>query len=220
MPEITLYRGNGACSLIPHIVLRELGVPFQSVVLKWSDKGFQFSSDGNITGGDYRKIHSSGYVPALQVDDEVITENPAILMYLASLAPERNLAGKGDLERAHVVEWLVYLSGSLHGYSYGMLFAPKRFTDDTAQYDAIRQKGRAKIEECYALIDKRLEGREFPVGDGETLVDFNLVIFYYWGRDKKFDMDRYPNYGSVVKRMEAKESLQEAAKDEGINLFF
>jgi glutathione S-transferase len=222
MPDITLYRANGSCSLVAHVLLRELGIPFKAVPMTYNfkERCISGSEDGRITREEYLKIHPQGYCPALTVDGDNITENPAILSYIASLAPERGLAGKEGLDRARVIQWLAFLSGTMHGYAYGMFFAPQRFTDDKARFDAIQQKGRDKVVEINALIEKMLGGREFPVGDAETLADYNLYLFYRWGVERGFDMSPYKSFERIARRVEKKESVKETVKVEGKELVF
>src|SRR5437868_4666137 len=96
-----LYYAPGACSLSPHIALREAGLPFdmQKVDLKTKQ---------TADGGDYTKINTNGYVPALQLDDgQVLTEGPAIVQYIADRKPESGLAPQsGTMERYRLQEVL------------------------------------------------------------------------------------------------------------------
>ncbi|KAK2603981.1 hypothetical protein QQS21_003817 [Conoideocrella luteorostrata] len=219
-PDITLYRANGSCAFVPHSVLKELSVPFNEVLLTWGAKGVE-AADGSLTHDEYRKVHHLGYIPALQVDGTVITEMPAILTYIASLAPERKLLGGNALEQAKATEWMAYLSNSLHGMGFGMLFRPGRFTDDEGRYDQVKERGRAYVRNCYRRIDDLLDGGKYPVGSSESVVDFNLVIFWYWGLKNGFGMrEEYPNYAALVRRMEGRDSVREVAQLEGIQLSF
>ena len=217
MPELTLYRANGACSLAPHAVLKELGLPYQSVIMGSSPKS-SIPHNPALSAEEYRKIHPQGLVPALRVDDDIITENAAILTYLALQNPERKLLGNSDIRQAQVASWLAYITGTLHGQAYGMFLRPGRFTDDEKQLGAIREKGWTKIEDCYAAIEQRLGGRQFAVGDADTVADFYLVIFFIWGATNEFDMSKYPGYGTLVKRMQEKESVKETLQEEGMKL--
>lgn len=75
---LTLFRRNGACSFIPHVILNEIGVPFETIVLDFDKNTRLAAADGSFTHEQYQQIHPSGFVPALKVDGEVITELPAI----------------------------------------------------------------------------------------------------------------------------------------------
>ena len=181
-PKFTLYRANLACSLAPHILLHELQIPFTTVLMTFTPNGVA-SADGSLSASDYRNTNHAGLVPALHVSDgsgdagAIITENPAILTYIASLKPERELFGKNALERAKVYSWLCWLSGTLHGYGYGMILRPGRFTDDEAARVGVVQKGRKTVEESYERIEECLEGKgEYLVGEGFTVADVNLRV--------------------------------------------
>lgn len=220
MPELTLYRANGSCALGPHCLLTELGVPFKTILMKFGPDGVE-AADGSISHQEYLSIHPAGYVPALMVDGEVITEMPAVLNYISSLAPDKNLSGEDAFQRAKVVEWTAWLSGSLHAVAYGMRFRPGRFTDNLDLYPEVRQKGEDYVEKAYARINERLRGRVFAVGSADTVVDYNLVIFWHWGQEIGLQMhERFPNYGALVERMESKESVAKVINTEGMRLAF
>lgn len=223
MPALTFYRGNGACSFGLHVLLRELNIPFDTVLMKYDPVTSWSSVDDSLTNEAYRKIHPAGYVPCLVADSQPITENPAIFTYVALLAPpERSdslLGASSPLNRARVVEWMTWLSGSLHGYGYGMFFKPVRFSDDASQHEIIRERGAGLIRAAYDRIEGRLEGRDFFVGDAETIVDYYATIFWYWGRKYGFEVkEKYPNYTRLVARMEQKASLRAAAEEESVPL--
>jgi glutathione S-transferase len=171
-----------------------------------------------------QEVNPSGYVPALKVDEKILTEMPALLTYIPTLRASMNggrLLGADDLQRANVIQWLAWLSGTLHGRAFGMAFRPGRFTDDAAQHEAVRQKGRRTAEECYGGIEKYLHGRDFFVGDTVTVVDFNAMVFWRWGLEIGVPMyEKYPMYTALVRRMEGLESVQAAAAAEGLRMFF
>ncbi|KAK4093838.1 hypothetical protein Purlil1_2172 [Purpureocillium lilacinum] len=221
MPQLTLYRANGACSFVPHAILEELGIDFTTVLLKRGPDGFD-AADGSLTNTEYRKtIHHMGYVPALRVNNEdIITEMPAILTLISSLAPERGLSGDSLVQRAKVLEWLAWLSGSLHGMGFGMRFRPARFTNDENLHETVRERGKSLVDAGFSRIDKLLDGKVFPVGEKETVVDYNLVIFWYWGREIGLSLDKFPRYAGLIKRMEAKESIKRVAAIEEKKLYF
>jgi glutathione S-transferase len=184
-----------------------------------ADRRTWVAIDGSITMDEYRAtIHPHGYVPVLKVDNEIITENVAILTFIATLAPERHLLGRTDLERARVTEWMAWTSGMLHGYGFGMLFRPQRFVDDEALFEGVRDKGRTVIRNGFERIDARLQsGGEFPVGDGETTVDYQLLNFYFWGVQNGFGMEEYTHYTALVRRMIAKESVKTTIAQETLS---
>lgn len=222
MPSnIVLYRKDGACSFIPHALLNELGIPYQSVVLDLKDGAMQ-AADGSLSNEEYRKIHPSAYVPALQVDGQIITELPAVLTYISDLAPERKLFGSTPMEKAKVYEWLAWLSGTLHAQGYGALWRPKRFTDDDAEnvHKAITEKGRSNIMAVYTRIEHRIEGPH-AVGGEFTVVDLGLHTFWRWGAlrigiDQNDFAKQFPKYTALVKGVEKMDSVQKTLQEENL----
>lgn len=221
MPQLTLYRANGSCSLVPHMLLNELEIPFKEVLLKFAADGAT-SADGSFTHEDYLKIHPLGYVPALKIDDQVLTENPAIQTYIATNAPEKKLLGDSPIERARVAEWLAYVSSTLHGYGIAMSVIPNRFTDNEEHHEMIKKKGQKKLLDCFEEVNRRLGDREFAVGSHETVADYYLFYFYLLARSPFFGikMAHLESYTRLAKRMAQKTSVKAAMEKEGLSLAF
>ncbi|KAF5987731.1 glutathione S-transferase GST-6.0 [Fusarium bulbicola] len=220
MPKLTLFRANGSCSLIPHAILRHHKIPFTAVRLKFGPDGVE-AADGSFSNAQYRSIHPRGYVPALTVDNEVITEMPAILSFISSLVPKENLLGIGIVQQAKVLEWLVFLSGTLHGLGYGAWLRPGRFSDDVTAQGDIRAKGREVIHESFRRIEDGLKNREFIVGNALTVVDFNVYIFARWAHEVEIDLGKeYSQYYEHVRKIERIDGVREAVENEGLKCVF
>src|SRR3954464_10549360 len=116
--HMKLYYSPGACSLSPHIVLREAGLAFQPVLAATKTHKLE-------DGTDYYGINPLGYVPLLELDDGArLREGPAIVQYLADLVPNRNLApANGTLQRYRLQEWLTFIGTEIHK-TYSPLFNP------------------------------------------------------------------------------------------------
>ncbi|KAF2623787.1 glutathione S-transferase [Macroventuria anomochaeta] len=224
MPELTLYRKDGACSFVPHALLRHLAIPFKAIVMREGPDGYE-AADGSLTHAEYLNINPLGYVPVLIVDGEVITEMPAILTMIAHLAPDqeagREMLGRTPLEKARVVEWMAWLSGSLHSLGFAAFWREYRFVEEHSEcYPPVKEKGRKVIKQCFERIDKRLKGRNYAVGDAFTVVDFNLYLFWRWGNDIGFNMkERFPHYGLVLQNTEKLDSIRGAVREEGLSLY-
>ncbi|KAM0302900.1 hypothetical protein ACHAPM_003685 [Fusarium culmorum] len=220
MPKLTLYRTNGSCSLIPHAILLHYKIPFTTIRLKSGPNGYE-AADESFTNAEYRAIHPRGYVPALAVDNEIITEMPAILSYISSLIPKENLMGITSFQNAKVMEWLVFLSGTLHGLGYGAWLRPGRFSDDLSAHGEIRAKGKNIIHESFKRIDDGYRGHQFAIGKHLTVVDFNVYVFARWAHEVDIDLEReYPFYYQHLKRIEELEGVRDAVKVEELNLAF
>ncbi|EXM17215.1 Glutathione S-transferase, N-terminal [Fusarium oxysporum f. sp. vasinfectum] len=219
-PEFTLYRANGSSSLITHAILRHYKIPFTAVQLKFGPNGLE-AADGSFSNAQYRSIHPRGYVPALAVNSEVITEMPAILSYISSLLPKENLLGFGPVEQAKVLEWLVFLSGTLHGLGYGAWFRPGRFSADVTAHDKIRASGREVIHESFKRIDNGVKDCEFIVGNALTVVDFNVYAFARWAHEVEIDLKtEYVHYYEHVRKIEKMQGMKEAIKVEELKTLF
>lgn len=205
MPELTLYRANESCAFVPHAILLHYGIPAKTIRMKFGPDGYE-AADGSFTQAEYRSIHSSGYVPALIVDEEVVTELPAVVAFISSLIPERNLMGREGLDRARVSEWLNWLSGTVHGLGFAMIRRPNRFSNDETTFESIRAKGMEVMRKCFDRIESRMEGKEWAVGNAITAVDFYLYIFLRWGKEIGIDMEKdYPvcsQFGANVEKLE------------------
>ncbi|KAF5637308.1 glutathione S-transferase [Fusarium tjaetaba] len=218
--NLTLYRANGTCSLIPHAILRHYKIPFIAIELEFGPNGLE-RVDGSSSNAEHRSLHPRIYVPALLIDKEFITEMPAVLSFISSLIPEENLFGIGPIQQAKVLEWLVFLSGRLHGLGYGAWLRPGRFSDDVTAHDKIRANGRDVIHESFKRIDEGLENRDFIVGDALTVVDFNVYIFARWAHEVGIDLEKeYSHYYEHVRKIERMEGVRKAVGSEELEFAF
>ncbi|KAI0975904.1 glutathione S-transferase [Xylaria arbuscula] len=223
MSQITLYHVNGACSLVPHIFLNLLGVPFKSVPMRFrpGDNGLE-AVDGSLSNAEYRKINPAGYVPVLVVDGEVITEQIAVLTMIGLLAPNKEDAaayfGRDLLGKVRVTEWMAWLSDTLHSQGFGAFLHPQRFVERKEDlYPPVKAHGLETIHYSYDIIEKRLGDRTYVVGDHLTVVDLFVYVLWGWGaRLAKIDMkSNYPAYGKLVQRVEALQGVRSAVEEEG-----
>lgn len=165
---LKLYYTPGACSLSPHIALREAGLAFE---LEKVDLRAKKTSEGR----DYTGVNPKGYVPALALDDgTLLTEGVAIVQYIADLVPERRLAPKcGTMDRVHLWEWLNFIATELHK-GVSPLYRPQA-TDDLKQF--VRDRVASRL----GVMGKHLEKRKFLVGDGFTVADgYALYALRSW----------------------------------------
>lgn len=209
MTKIHLYMCPGSCALAPHIILRHSDLPFTTTPI----------SVFNGFPKDLLHLNSKGRVPILILDNETITEVPAIMTAISQLVPEKKLFGSTDMEVVRVYEWMNWISGTLHGQAYAGLFRPTRFSNDETAHESIRVKSREAIKICYETIEKRLEDRAWAVGNAFTVVDAYLFVFYRWGNGNGYLMENeYPNYSRLVERLLEMKSVTETVKAEGIDL--
>jgi glutathione S-transferase len=198
-----LYYAPGACSLSPHIVARELGLPLELAKVNTKDKSIE-------GGGDYRKVNPRGYVPALELDDgQVLTEGPAIVQYLADRRPEAGLAPKwGSVERYRLLEWLNFLTSEVHK-QFSPLFKP----NTPEEYKAI---ARETLATRFDWLDAQLAGKDYLMGRSFTVADAYLFVLLGWGKPMQIDLARWPNLAAFHKRVGARPKVKEALQAEGL----
>jgi glutathione S-transferase len=208
-PTIHLYMTPGSCSLASHIALHESALEFTTTDLK-AARGFP---------PEHLHINPKGRVPILELDGERITETPAILTTISALAPEKHLLGKTILEQARAHEWMAWICGTLHGQAFGCVFRPARFVgDQEGMYDAVKAQGRKTALECFKYVDEKMEGREYAVGEGFTLVDAYLYVIYRWGNMLKLGMrEKFPNYTRLVEGVIKREAVKKTLEAEGLS---
>ena len=198
-----LYYAPGACSLSPHIVARELGIPVELKKVNTKDKTIE-------GGGDYWKVNGRGYVPALELDNgEILTEGPAIVQYLADQKPDAGLAPKsGTFERYRLQEWLNFLTSEVHK-QFSPLFKPNTPDD-------YKKIARENIATRFDWLDKQLAGKEYLMGKQFTVADAYAFVLIGWSKIQGIDLARWPNLAAYHKRVGARAKVQEALQAEGL----
>lgn len=197
-----LFYSPGACSLSPHIVARELGLDVELARVNTKTKTV-------ATEGDFWKINPKGYVPALQINGEVLTEGPAIVQYLGDQKPDANLVPKaGSLERYRLQEMLNYITAEIHK-TYSPLFYP-------TTPEETKTERREYLRKRYKLLDERLAGRDYLFGDQFTVADAYLFTVTTWAHGVKVDLSDMPNLLAFQKRVLARPAVQAAMKEEGL----
>jgi len=198
-----LYYAAGACSLSPHIVALEAGIPVE--LEKVDTKAKRTASDQ-----DYWLINPKGYVPALALDDgELLTEGPAIVQYLADLKPESGLApANGTTARYRLQEMLGYINSELHK-TYSPLFKPET-------PDAVREERKEYLRKRYRLLEERLAQHPWLVGDRFTVADAYLFTVTNWARHVAFDLSEFPALLDFQKRVAERPAVQAALEAEGV----
>lgn len=198
-----LYYAPGACSLSPHIVARELGLPVELKKVNNKEKTIE-------GGGDYWKINGRGYVPALELDDgEILTEGPAIVQYLADLKPESGLAPQaGTLERYRLQEWLNFLTSEVHK-QFSPLFRPTTPED-------YKPVARQYIANRFDWLDKQLAGKDYLMGKTFSVADAYLFVLLNWTKVQQIDLSRWPSLAALHKRVAARPRVKEAMQAEGL----
>ena len=198
-----LYYTPGACSMAPHIALREAGLKFDLEKVDLMTKKTE-------SGADFTAINPKGYVPALQLDNgQVLTEVGVVLQYIADQKPGSGLApAAGTLERYRLMEMLNFISTELHK-NFGPLFNPA--AGDDAKKAAIEMIGKR-----LGYLDQQLAGKQYLLGDTFTVADCYLATMLGWCQYAKLDLSAWPNIGAYAGRVMSRPAVIETMKAEGL----
>jgi glutathione S-transferase len=198
-----LYYFAGACSLSPHIVLLEAGLPFTMVKVDSKTKKTE-------TGADYLAVNAKGAVPALQFDDgRVLTEGPAIVQYLADQKPESGLAPRaGTFERYQLMEILNFITSEVHK-GFSPLFNP-------ATLPEVRESSIATLGKKFDWLSGFLGKKPFLLGNTFTVADAYLFTVLNWSGHVKIDLNKWPVLAAFQARVAQRPKVQEAMRAEGL----
>lgn len=198
-----LYYSPGACSLSPHIVLHESGLPFEAILA--STKSHQLAD-----GTDYYTINPLGYVPFLVLDDgRTLREGPAIVQYLADLVPQKQLApAAGTFERYQLQEWLTFIGTELHK-SFSPFFGGPANEEFKA---ATKERLLARL----AFVDAHLAGRDYLMGAQFSVADAYLFTVSGWAKPVGFDLSHLQHLTAYRQRIAERPAVVAAMKAEGL----
>lgn len=205
--SLKLFFSPGACSLVSHIALEEAGVEYEALKLDLAA--------GDQNRPDYLAINPHARVPALVTDEGAISENIAILNYLADRFGAAGSVPRGDAyAAAHCNQMLGWLASSVH-IAFAQIFRPSRFAADSVA-DAVKQGGRDAALAYFAEIDS-LCGDGWIAGSGFTAADSYVATFFRWGRRLGFDMTAFPNAAALAQRVLERPAVQKTLQAEGID---
>jgi len=201
-----LFYAPGACSMGIHILLEEIGEPYELSKLDIK------------AGENYRppfsELNPKGKVPTLQRDDgSVVTEFPVIAHYLAKTNPEAGLLPKSEEAELRGAEAMDYCVATIHMQGFGRLFRPGNFAPNEADHDAVKARGREIMEKGYALLDKQLAGKEWITGP-YSIADNALFYVAFWGRKQGLTLPA--NVSAHLDRMMARPAVQRMMEQEGL----
>ena len=201
---MNLYYAPGACSLSPHIALRDAGLPV-------TQENVDLIAGRTETGADYAAVNPKGYVPALQFEDgTVLTAGAVIARYIADLSPDADLAPKpGSFERVRLEEVMNFIGSELHK-AYTPLFLPDTSEDG-------KTAARTRIARKLAYIETLLAGgRSHLLGENFTVADGYLFTIVNWSESRGVPLDAFPKLRAFIARIGARASVQAAMRAEGL----
>jgi len=198
-----LYYSPGACSLSPHVVACEAGLPIELVKVDLQNKRTE-------TGEDFRQINPNGYVPVLVLDDgRKLFEGPAIVQYLADLVPEKKLIPvAGTFERYQLQQWLNFISTEIHK-SFSPLFNP-------VAPEAAKQLAKGILTARLETVAEKLSGQPFLLGENFSVADIYLFVTLNWGQYVDIDISRWPALAQYANKISQRPAVQKAMKEEAL----
>jgi glutathione S-transferase len=203
---LKLYYSPGACSMASHIGLEEAGANYESQLLKFAES--------EQKSANYLKINPRGKVPALVLDNgSVITENTAILDYIAKSFPAKHLLPTDPAGEARCISFMVWCSNTVHP-SFTHIFRPERFSEDPAAHAGIKDAGRKAFWANLQEIDHIIDGNQWVQGSQFTTCDPYALVFYGWGTRVEMPMKELKNYTAWKDRMVARPTVRKILERE------
>ncbi|TAL04405.1 MAG: glutathione S-transferase [Rhodospirillaceae bacterium] len=206
---LKLYYNPGSCSLASHAALEEAGLDYE-VELVDLTKDAQYSVE-------YRDKNPWARVPALQIDGQILTENVAILSYIADCASQTDLLPLQGLEKARAFEWLALLSSSVH-VAFRPIFRPNRLAQTEQGQVDVAATGLAALQRALALLDRKLGDGPYALGNQFSLCDLYLFVFALWSRRPVLEgkLGALPHLDAFGERMVKRPSVGAAMAQEGM----
>ena len=194
MPKLTLFTSPRACSGACHIALEESGLDYDIELVK--------IREGRHLTEEYLRINPWGKIPALRIDDEVLTEAQAILSYIGDTSANNLLPRNDALARARAHEWMNFLTATVH-IAFRPLFKPQYLIGDESLYPKLRDVGIPNLKNTLLEVDRRLENRDWALGDSYSVVDPYLLVFWIWSQrdDVVPHVADMPNWRAHAERM-------------------
>jgi glutathione S-transferase len=205
---LKLYYSPGAVSLVAHMALEESGLRYETEEVP--------IRQGKQHTPEYRRINPLARVPSLELGaGDVLTETPAILQYLADIAPEARLIPQDPRTRALANQWMSFFASHVH-VTVVTFFRPGRYTDDVAAHQALERDGKVRFVEVLAYIEAGLPERAFLLGDAYSVVDAYATVFLIWARRLEVPLEAFPRYRALADRVLARPAVRRALDQEGL----
>src|SRR5262245_26167723 len=212
MAKLKLYFSPGACSLASHLALEEAGADYEPVRVNFGEN--------QQRSPDYLRINPKGRVPALVDGDFIVTENPAILRYVARKHPDAKLWPDDPMQEARCAEWLAWISSTVHP-AYAHIRRPERYATDPKAKEDVQQKGRESCREIWGMVDQKMGKGPWAAGDRFSVADSYALVFWTWGRGPTlgYDMAKdFPNWTAHARRMAERPAVKKILEREGTPL--
>jgi len=206
-----LFYAPGTSSLAPHIVLEEVGAPFEL-------SRIDFAANQQ-NSPEFLRINPKARVPTLVDGDWVLTETPAILRYIAARHPAAGLWPWDPREEARCAEWLNWLSSTIQ-VTFGRVLRAARYASSASAVEEVAATGRKACQELWQAVDQKIGRGPWAIGERYSVADSLLLVCWTWGRGRlAFDMTHdFPNWTEHARRLAARPAVQRAFASEGLTL--
>lgn len=203
---IKLFTAKGACSLAPHIVIHELGLPYE---LKLIQLGTAVGKE------ELKKVNPMEQVPTLVTEEGYpLAEGQAIMQYLVSQKPNSLFPASGK-DRFKAFEWMSFIATAIHKSGFTPLFSPKKFSDNEAHFDTIRRVTMEALKNILQIAEERFSNDDYALGKTFTVVDAYLFVVLNWRKGFKIDLSPYKKLNVFMERVGKRPSVLAAMKAEG-----
>jgi glutathione S-transferase len=189
--------------VVPHIVLEEIGAPYERRLVDFAQ--------GEHKSSAFLKVNPHGKVPALAVDGMVLTENVAILTFLAKHFPQAQLLPRGIFEEARCISMMAWFGSAVHP-TFGRIIRPQRYVDDIAAHGSMRETARGIFWDNCREIDRSLDGKAWTMGAQYTLSDPYAFFLYDQGVRIKLPMHELTAYSAFSQRMLERPAVREVRR--------
>jgi len=203
---LKLFYAPNTCALASHIALEEAGADYETVRLSFKTE--------DQRKPEYLKINPKGRVPALVTDRGIITETPAILVYIAQTYPAARLAPIDDpFALAKVQAFNSYLCSTVH-VAHAHRMRGTRWTDDPAAIESMKKKVPQSVGECFALIEREMFAGPWVMGGDYTVCDAYLFTLSQWLGADGVDINKTPKIAEHFRRMSERPAVRKTVADE------
>ena len=206
---LTLYYSPIACSMASHIILEEIGEPYEAIPVHILKEEHKLEK--------YLKLNPRARVPSLIMDGKILTETVAILTYLARRFPHKKLLPADHWDEAQCLSTMAWLSSAVHP-TFRHFGRPERFATDPVAFSTIKETGRQTFWSYCFEIDELLKDKQYLMGDQFTVADPYLLIFYGWfflpERPIGLSPEKLSHYTTFVKRMAQRPAVRQILKRE------
>jgi glutathione S-transferase len=203
-----LMYSPGACSIGIHVLLEEIGKPYEAQLVNLREGG-QFKPE-------FTSVNPKSKVPTLVRDDgSVLTEYPAIAYWLARTNPDKKLLPEDVEAQVRAIEALDYAVATVHMQGFSRLFRASNYTPNPADEDKVKERGKEMVEKGFAVLDKALGGKDYVSGSF-SIADSALFYVEFWG-GKRMNMKLPANCDAHLNRMLARPAVQRVMQQEGLN---